>query len=143
MRIKFYAATLLVLALTACGGSQSQNEKNEVATQQEMKSEGYYGTYLGVLPCADCEGIKTTLVIRNDRTYDLVSEYLSTKKMPEPVKTSGVYNMKQSDLIELVTPSSGAKTYYKIVKNTLVRTDSVGEDYLGEMSENYKLTKQQ
>ena len=135
-RKSFWAVPLLALALTACGNSQKQTE---TVAQQQTSAPNYCGTYQGVLPCADCEGIQTTLVIRNDRTYDLTSEYLG--KEDGEFKTSGVYNMKQSDLIELVTPSSGVKTYYKISKNTLLRVDSAGNDYLGDTAAYYKLTK--
>ncbi len=140
MKCKFIlAVSFLALALVSCGNSQKQAETQVAATGQQTAVADYCGTYQGVLPCADCEGIKTTLVIRNDCTYDLKSEYLG--KDEGVFETSGVYNMKQSDLIELVTPSSGAKTYYKISKNTLLRTDSIGQNYLGDTAEYYKLTK--
>ncbi|WP_349936624.1 copper resistance protein NlpE N-terminal domain-containing protein, partial [Bacteroides cellulosilyticus] len=37
---------------------------------------------------------------------------------------SGVYNMIGENIIELVTPSSGAKTYYKVLDDAVVLSDS-------------------
>src|SRR5690554_2181081 len=38
------------------------------------------GTYSGVLPCADCEGIQTELTLKEDGNYILTSEYLTGAK---------------------------------------------------------------
>lgn len=35
--------------------------------------------YLEILPCADCKGIKTQLVLNKDLTYVLETKYLSEK----------------------------------------------------------------
>ncbi len=36
-----------------------------------MTSVDWPGTYQGILPCADCEGIKTQLLINKDLNYIL------------------------------------------------------------------------
>ncbi|MCC8035140.1 MAG: copper resistance protein NlpE N-terminal domain-containing protein [Rikenellaceae bacterium] len=36
----------------------------------------FTGTYRGILPCADCSGIETVLIINNDGTYRLSSRYI-------------------------------------------------------------------
>lgn len=62
-------------------------------------------------------GIKTTLKINSDTTYDLRSEYFGKKN--DTFEESGIYNIMSQDIIELVTPSSGEKTYYKILDNAV------------------------
>ncbi|WP_066570370.1 copper resistance protein NlpE [Snodgrassella sp. CFCC 13594] len=37
------------------------------------------GIYQGVLPCADCAGIRTTLTLNDNLTYTLVQQYLGSK----------------------------------------------------------------
>jgi len=45
------------------------------------------GVYEGVLPCADCPGIKTRLVLRDDGRFELQTQYL--EREPEPRSFSG------------------------------------------------------
>ena len=58
----------------------------------------------------------------SDATYDLRSEYLGEEN--GIFEESGVYNMIGENIIELVTPSSGAKTYYKVLDDAVVLSDS-------------------
>ncbi|MFA6686044.1 MAG: copper resistance protein NlpE, partial [Desulfuromonas sp.] len=41
------------------------------------------GTYVGILPCADCSGIRTTLTLSPAHTYVLKSTYLGVE-VPDP-----------------------------------------------------------
>jgi copper homeostasis protein (lipoprotein) len=34
------------------------------------------GTYAGVLPCADCEGIKPIITLHEDLTYEMETQHL-------------------------------------------------------------------
>lgn len=142
------------VALVACGKSQKQEvpkEENvsisikenspEVATKNSQSAQsGFYGSYEGTLPCADCEGIKTKLTIRNDGTYDLRSEYLGKKD--GVFEESGTYYIINQELIELNAPSSGQKTYYKILTNgTLALSNAEGKVNDGELAAYYILKK--
>ena len=93
------------------------------------------------MPAADCPGIKTVLTIAADSTYTLSSQYID--RQAQPVVTSGVYHLKQGGkLIELVTPSSGEKTYYKIKDaKSIVMTDSAGIEPQGPTAKFYVLKR--
>lgn len=109
-------------------------------TEDSIAQTSFTGTYYGTLPAADCEGIKTELVINADSTYSLTSEYLG--KQGEPFLESGVYHLVNNNLIELVTPSSGEKTYYKIKNDsTILLTNSAGEEPGAELLNEYMLRK--
>lgn len=41
-----------------------------------QNSLDWKGTYKGILPCADCEGIETEIVLNADQTYVLTRKYL-------------------------------------------------------------------
>ena len=113
MKKAIFAMGLVVALLsTACsGGGNTAPAPREAAAP--TTDTAYCGTYQGTLPAADCPGIKTVLTIAADSTYTLSSQYID--RQAQPVVTSGVYHLKQGGkLIELVTPSSGEKTYYKI-----------------------------
>lgn len=139
-KVLIFAAT--VIALTSCGNSTQKNDETTVANDSTAVVEevGFFGEYEGTLPAADCEGIKTNLVINNDSTYTLKSEYIGIKD--GTFETSGVYKMPNDSLLELITPSSGEKTYYRILGNEKVMlSDEKGTINNGELSEYYILTK--
>lgn len=55
---------------------------NKTKHQKENTSKNalsWPGIYEGILPCADCEGIKTTLTLNKKGTFKLVSHYLNGK----------------------------------------------------------------
>ena len=139
---KLILAMALVVALlsTACsgGGNTAPAPRETAATPTDT---AYCGTYQGTLPAADCPGIKTVLTIAADSTYTLSSQYID--RQAQPVVTSGVYHLKQGGkLIELVTPSSGEKTYYKIKDaKSIVMTDSAGIEPQGPTAKFYVLKR--
>lgn len=55
----------------------------------------------------------------NKQWYDLWSEEWIFWKKNDTFEESGIYNIMSQDIIELVTPSSGEKTYYKILDNAV------------------------
>ena len=139
---KLISAMALVVALlsTACsGGGNTAPAPREAAAP--TTDTAYCGTYQGTLPAADCPGIKTVLTIAADSTYTLSSQYID--RQAQPVVTSGVYHLKQGGkLIELVTPSSGEKTYYKIKDaKSIVMTDSAGIEPQGPTAKFYVLKR--
>lgn len=139
-KVLIFAAA--VIALTSCGNSTQKNDETTVANDSTAVVEevGFFGEYEGTLPAADCEGIKTNLVINNDSTYTLKSEYIGIKD--GTFETSGVYKMPNDSILELITPSSGEKTYYRILGNEKVMlSDEKGTINNGELSEYYILTK--
>lgn len=136
----------IALTLAACGGKNKQPAANTDSTQVAGSDTAaidtsYCGTYRGTLPAADCPGIKTVLTISSDNTYSLSSDYVGKKD--GQFVTSGVYHMRDGKLIELVTPSSGEKTYYKVKDSkSVVMTDSLGNEPEGETAKLYVLTKE-
>lgn len=129
----------LTVLSTACGGGNTAPAPRETAAP--TTDTAYCGTYQGTLPAADCPGIKTVLTIAADSTYTLSSQYID--RQAQPVVTSGVYHLKQGGkLIELVTPSSGEKTYYKIKDaKSIVMTDSAGVEPQGPTAKFYVLKR--
>lgn len=142
---KLISAMALVVALlsTACsgGGNTAPAPREAAAAPTPTTDIAYCGTYQGTLPAADCPGIKTVLTIAADSTYTLSSQYID--RQAQPVVTSGVYHLKQGGkLIELVTPSSGEKTYYKIKDaKSIVMTDSAGIEPQGPTAKFYVLKR--
>ena len=133
------AVAVFFLTMTACSGSSQKKNENVIETPVEEVQETIFGTYEGTLPAADCYGIRTVLTVNSDSTYSLMTEYIGEDQ--GAFETSGVYNMIGNELIELVTPSSGDKTYYKIVADGVMLSDSLGTENQGELAKHYVLKK--
>ena len=105
-----------------------------------LTDSNLFGTYEGTLPAADCEGIKTILVINEDKTYTLKSEYIGREDAT--FETSGIYHIIGDSIMELVTPSSGEKTYYRMLNNRQVMlSDKEGTISQSLLAEHYILNK--
>ena len=142
MKMIFLWAVFLVVMIS-CNSSQKNNaqiKNSEIKTESQAHTSNLFGTYEGTLPAADCEGIKTMLVINEDKTYTLKSEYIGQKDAT--FETSGVYHMIGDSIIELVTPSSREKTYYRMLNNKQVMlSDKEGTINQGSLAEHYILDK--
>lgn len=140
MKMIFLWAVFLVVMIS-CNSSQKNNaqiKNSEIKTESQAQTSNLFGTYEGTLPAADCEGIKTMLVINEDKTYTLKSEYIGQKDAT--FETSGVYHMIGDSIIELVTPSSREKTYYRMLNNKQVMlSDKEGTINQGSLAEHYIL----
>ena len=98
------------------------------------------GTYEGTFPAADGPGIKTMLTINADSTYQLEQDYIDKRDGHD--ESSGVFKVLDGNVLMLVRPSSGEHTFYKVKDaNSIVMTDSVGNEPEGETAKFYVLKK--
>lgn len=100
-------------------------------------SVDWAGTYKGTLPCADCEGIETEVVLNDDGTFQQTMTYLG--KEGEPVVSNGSFTWKE-DGATIVLPGEGA-THYWVTEGRIVQLDTEGKKIEGEMAEKYVLQK--
>ncbi|MCG7754198.1 copper resistance protein NlpE N-terminal domain-containing protein [Flavihumibacter cheonanensis] len=130
---------LLLAVLTVAGFScKTPATSNSLPTgDNSMTSLDWNGVYTGVLPCADCEGIETTLQLMKDKTYTLTRNYLG--KSSEPVTSSGTFTWDASGAnIQLSGEDPGK---YKVGENQLMHLDKDGNRITGELAANYVLAK--
>jgi heat shock protein HslJ len=96
------------------------------------------GVYQGVLPCADCEGIKTRLVLKRDGTFHRILNYLG--KDDKVINEQGIFVWDETgNKITLKTESSSQQ--YKVGENQLTQLDMQGNVITGELADKYKLIK--
>ena len=118
---------ILSLMLGACH-SRSNNTKDAT------------GTYKGVLPCADCEGISTELILNSDSTFIKKTMYLG-KDSETIIEESGTYTWDKSGKIVLKNLNDGPNKY-QIGDIGLVQLDMEGNTIVGELADKYVLIKQ-
>ena len=90
------AALLLAAALGGCmPRAELQSEASAAAPvdgHNSRNSLDWAGSYEGVLPCADCPGIKTQLVLHPDGRFDLSTQYLDRQVTPQTASGRFTWN---------------------------------------------------
>lgn len=98
------------------------------------------GTYKGVVPCADCEGIETSVMLHADNTYMLHTSYLG-KSGGKGLDLNGNFKWIDGFTIELEGVTNAPSRYF-VSENKLIQLDMQGKRIEGELAEKYVLTKQ-
>jgi heat shock protein HslJ len=120
-----------------------ENEKQVVAVSLEHSSQtalDWSGNYEGTLPCADCEGIRTLLVLNKDQTFILKTQYLGKVKTPFESKGSIIWSA-DGNIITLKS-TNNYNIRYQVGENKLWQLDQNGEKISGELADHYILNKQ-
>jgi len=134
---------VLVMLFTSCNSNKKKEDpmvediQSEPIGDNSMTSLDWEGTYEGLLPCADCEGIKTVVSINKDNTY--VSKETYVGKDTTPFESKGTFKWdKQGQKITF--SDKNGKSYF-VGENTLIHLDREGNKISGDLAEKYKLMK--
>ncbi|MEO6681525.1 MAG: copper resistance protein NlpE [Ginsengibacter sp.] len=96
------------------------------------------GTYVGMLPCADCEGIETTLVLNKDLTFERISLYKGKKG--GKFTDAGSFSFDSTgNVVTLIIEEENPS--YKVKEGKIVLLNQSGEENTGELAEFYVLKK--
>jgi uncharacterized lipoprotein NlpE involved in copper resistance len=135
MKTPFFAviAALLPLFALSC----------KTADKSPASLPAWAGTYAGVTPAADAEGIEVTLALNADETYSL--EYRYVGKDGEAFTHAGKFgwNPEKSIVILGAESEDDFPKRYKIGENTLTQLDLAGDEITGELADKYILKKRQ
>lgn len=128
----------LSLTLLACSTSKNKNQVPDSHTSQT--SIDVDGIYRGTIPCADCEGIKTTITLQANNQYTLETEYLKQTDENTLFKSKGKYEwVKEGSVIALIDQNE--KSYFKVGENTLTQLSQDLSPVQGETARFYLMTK--
>ncbi len=131
-------------ACTNKSNSNSENSTTEfVDVHTSQNSLDWPGTYSGILPCADCEGIETELKIKSDNTYSLTTSYLG-KEDPLTETIEGSFEwLEDGNNIKLGGINEGSRSpFFKIEENRLRYLDMDGNVIKSDLEDFYILTKE-
>ncbi len=103
-----------------------------------QNSLDWIGTYIGTLPCTDCEGIKTIITLNKDNSYTLSETYLGKNNKPYTTKGTFSWN-KEGTKISLTDGTQ--KQQYQVGENKLIRLDIYGNPIKSQLSDKYVLIK--
>ena len=143
---------LSALTLSACKDEQkpaenpntappvAENASAEPAPASAAPSP--VGSYHGILPCADCEGIDTTLVLNADGSYTLTTLFVGEANA-QPESVNGKYTQSDDGSLVRLDDAGFGYTYF-IGDGVLEMRDSNGSsgDRSAEEIALYRLQKQ-
>lgn len=133
------AALGVAIAFMACKSSSTAPTIETMADNSENALD-WAGIYSNVLPCADCEGIQTTIVLNADQSYEKTTRYLG-KDMSSIVKTGKFSWDKDGRNIILEGDPKEESTHYFVMENRLRQLDIHGKEIVTENNAQYELPK--
>lgn len=100
------------------------------------------GIYRGIVPCADCEGIKTEMVLDASGTYRLTTLNLG-EKGAKPIVFEGKFEWDNSGNKIMLKESASIKVpkQYQVGEEKLFQLDEQGKRITGKMADKYILHK--
>jgi len=119
------------LGMTACKSTQKTTGDNS------MTSVDWPGTYQGILPCADCSGIQTQIILNENLTYEMETRYMDKKDTI--FNTSGKFNWDKSGSI--ISFDNETRQRYQVGENRLFQLDKKGKRITGDLANKYILEK--
>lgn len=150
-KIIFTGLVAFSFLVVSCNSTKKDSENLETNTTAEMPiSDGHNaensldiaGVYKGVLPCADCEGIQTTIVLNDDNTYKLTTLYQTDKKGDNEFVENGKWSIAVNTLtLENAVKNGEPHMKYFVGENTLTQLDLDGNKIEGALAEHYILRK--
>lgn len=137
MRILF---SIVAITLVCCKPTYQQKSiTTDVVPMGDNSrtSLDWPGTYHGTLPCVDCKGIKTEIILEQDNEYTIRQQYEG--KSDSVFVDTGV--MTWDKLGEEITFEHGEMSF-KVGENVLSLLDKKGDIITGELADNYILQKE-
>ena len=95
------------------------------------------GTYTGTLPCADCEGIRTTVTLNDDGNFERELIYLG--QTAAPIRETGRFSWNEAGSIVTLDLSGDASQMYQVGENQLFHLDRAGKRVEGDLAGHYIL----
>ena len=144
MKIICYALIIVAVELISCKSSKSvykaTTESTPIVANNSRNMLVWTGTYRGVLPCADCEGIQKTLSLDSNLQYILSIKYLGRDDSARVYTGSFRWNW-EGNTITLNEEQDEPVSYF-VVESALAQLDMNGKKMIGNMAPNYILSKE-
>lgn len=140
------------LALISCKTKKEESTKQSIIqinqkdtlhvtssdSHSSKTSLDWVGIYEGILPCADCAGIKTTVTLNKDESIKVVSEYMKRNKK---LKDEGHFKWTADNNALYLDTKDKNRFFYKVGENKLIVLSEEGEEMKGLLANKYVLIK--
>jgi uncharacterized lipoprotein NlpE involved in copper resistance len=98
------------------------------------------GSYKGTIPCADCDGIETEIILNKGAVFIIKTKYLGKSDKTIFVE-KGIYSWNEAGSIITLNGLKGKPTQYKVGENILFQLDMEGNIIDGALADKYVLKK--
>ena len=123
-RIRFLIPLMLLFVLTSCA----------------QKESGWVGTYKSVLPCVNCEGLETTITLKEDTTFLLkINPLGSDVTIPD---TTGRMIWTETNKFFTLNIESMVSKHFEVAGDTLFNLDLYEERVTGPDAHKFAFIKQ-
>lgn len=126
----------ITIALFLAAGALSLLGCNNQYQPKEQALQPMQQSYQGLLPCADCSGLDTSLFLEQDGTFVLQETYRGAKGGDQTFTSQGTW-ARTADKLTL-TESNGEKRYFHPEGKTLRMLDRSGAPIVSQL--NYVLS---
>lgn len=147
-KLSGYGVLIALLAFTLMSCTNQGNKNQDATTNDETVvdmhtseiSLNWAGVYEGTMPCADCEGIETTVELRDNNTFTATFNYLGEGDKADTYTNEGTFTWDDSgQIVTLVAEDDISQ--YKVGENHITMLDANGEVNTGELADFYVLKK--
>jgi copper homeostasis protein (lipoprotein) len=142
----YLIAAIGLVAAVSCKSTQKQQVGNDDPAgaiipdhHTSRTSLDWWGTYWGVLPCADCEGIRTTLILQDDHNYVLKSFYIGRSEQEDIQQGTFTWNDAGSAIS--LAENGGDAVQLLVGENRLFILDQEGNRITGDLADFYTLNR--
>ncbi len=136
----------ILLALTACASSYSDQHSSQPGTQasnmtndNSRTSLDWPGVYQGLIPCADCESIKTRITLHKDGTF--ARSIIYQGKPDGQFNDQGTFSWDDAGGKITLIDKQGQSQSYLVGEGRLFHLDQQGQRISGELADRYILIK--
>jgi uncharacterized lipoprotein NlpE involved in copper resistance len=143
-----FLSTLLFISMIlfwGCDEPKTNNQKKPDASfalhdsHTSQNSLDWSGTYSGVMPCASCSGIETSLTLYADGTYSLQLTYLGNDE-PNTFETRGRFSWNEAGNTIILEHEDEPNQFF-VGENYLAKLNKDGNRVTGDLPGNYVLHK--
>ncbi|MHC1777781.1 MAG: copper resistance protein NlpE N-terminal domain-containing protein [Lentimicrobium sp.] len=140
-KIVLLLAIALPVMITGCKTQKSAPAapKKIVIGDNSKVSLDWPGVYTGTLPCADCEGIATTITLNKDLTYKISTVYKG--KTIKFYESDGRFTWNEAGSTVILEGIPNAPNQYLVAENKLIQLDMEGKRITGALADKYILNK--
>lgn len=149
MKTILFSLFLFGLIATGCSSGASGTKNSETSADPTVpnpahttqNSQDWIGIYKGTLPCADCQGIETTLELTKENTFILTSVYIGKADLGSST-AKGPFDWSDDYRAIRLQGFANKPDQYILGENTLTQLDMDGKVITGELADKYVLRKQ-
>ncbi len=151
MKCSFLLSLLAFLCIIGCKSDNSsgavdndsgdQPSASSEISHTAIKARDHIGLYTGFLPCADCDGIETSLYLMANNAYLLTKVYKGKEDKKE-YKNIGDFKWNDDGTAVTLSNITNAPNQFVIEDTRAIQLDMEGKRIEGDLADRYVLTKQ-